>query len=52
LELVEAKVKEGSRYNLTAFTVTNLISPANLELIGPIHLSTDFILVGDLLLIQ
>lgn len=34
LELVEAKIKEGGRYNLTAFSVTNLISPANLELIG------------------
>ena len=34
LELVEAKVREGGQYNLTAFTVGRLISPANLELIG------------------
>jgi hypothetical protein len=27
---VEAKVKEGGRYNLSAFSVTDLISPVNL----------------------
>ena len=34
LELVEAKVAEGGQYNLSEFSVTKLISPANLELIG------------------
>ena len=34
LELVEAKVAEGGQYNLSSFSVTKLISPANLELIG------------------
>ena len=34
LDLVEAKVREGGKYNLTQFTVHQLISPANIELIG------------------
>ena len=34
LELVQAKVQEGGRYNLSTFSVSKLISPANLELIG------------------
>ena len=34
LELVEAKVREGGRYNLSSFSPASLISPANLELIG------------------
>ena len=29
-----AKVREGGEYNLSAFSVGELISPANLELIG------------------
>lgn len=34
LELVQAKVQEGGHYNLSTFSVSKLISPANLELIG------------------
>ena len=34
LDLVESKVKEGGKYNLTQFSVHQLISPANIELIG------------------
>ena len=34
LEIVEAKVKEGAKYNLSTFSAAKLISPANLELIG------------------
>ena len=34
LELVEAKVREGGRYNLSSFSLAKLISPANLDLIG------------------
>ena len=32
-----AKVREGGEYNLSAFSVGELISPANLELIGADH---------------
>ena len=38
MDLVEAKVREGGKYNLTQFTVHQLISPANIELIGSYYI--------------